>query len=82
MLLSLGTTGEEVREVQRKLNVTPIDGIFGPKTYEAVVKFQSENNLRVDGIVGPLTASKLGIFPGLLTVLRDANKKFWDAMKA
>ncbi len=82
MLLSVGSTGNEVKELQRKLNVTPVDGIFGPITYEAVIKFQSENGLRVDGIVGPLTAAKLGIFPGLLSILRDANKKFWDRMNA
>ena len=79
MLLSLGSTGDEVKDVQRKLNVT-VDGIFGPKTYTAVCEFQSEHGLRIDGIVGPLTAHKLGLFPGLLTVLRDANKKFWDKM--
>jgi peptidoglycan hydrolase-like protein with peptidoglycan-binding domain len=37
------------------------DGIFGKITEEAVRAFQSENGLKVDGIVGPATLAKLGI---------------------
>ena len=33
----------------------PIDGIFGPLTRSAVVKFQIDNGLVPDGIVGPRT---------------------------
>jgi len=32
-----------------------IDGKFGPKTIEAIKKFQQENNLKVDGKVGHKT---------------------------
>ena len=32
-----------------------IDGKIGPKTIEAIKKFQQENNLKVDGKVGPKT---------------------------
>jgi peptidoglycan hydrolase-like protein with peptidoglycan-binding domain len=32
-----------------------IDGKIGPKTQEAIKKFQQENNLKVDGKVGPKT---------------------------
>lgn len=38
-----------------------IDGIYGPKTKQAVRYFQSKNGLAVDGIVGPKTAAALGI---------------------
>lgn len=33
----------------------PIDGIFGPRTKNAVMRFQRDNGLKVDGIVGPET---------------------------
>lgn len=36
-----------------------VDGLFGPKTKEAVMAFQAEHNLSVDGIVGPKTWEKL-----------------------
>jgi peptidoglycan hydrolase-like protein with peptidoglycan-binding domain len=32
-----------------------VDGIFGPKTGEAVRAFQRQMRLAVDGIVGPMT---------------------------
>jgi spore cortex-lytic enzyme len=38
-----------------------IDGIYGSKTYEAVIDFQIKNGLMVDGIIGPSTRSALGI---------------------
>lgn len=61
-VLSIGDTGEEVRELQEWLvklgyNVGSKgpDGDFGSKTYAAVIDFQRKNNLDDDGIVGPLT---------------------------
>ena len=38
-----------------------IDGIYGPKTREAVMLFQASRNLIVDGIVGPQTRAALGL---------------------
>ena len=35
------------------------DGIFGPRTRAAVMAFQSDNSLGVDGVVGPVTWSAL-----------------------
>ncbi|MBP6857615.1 MAG: peptidoglycan-binding protein [Candidatus Pacebacteria bacterium] len=35
------------------------DGIFGPKTYQAVIIFQKANSLKIDGIVGPITRGAL-----------------------
>ncbi len=37
----------------------PLDGIFGPRTKEAVIAFQKADGLSPDGIVGPLTRSAL-----------------------
>jgi hypothetical protein len=36
-----------------------IDGIFGPKTFEAVKRFQRLHNLEPDGLVGPNTRKEL-----------------------
>ena len=44
--------------LQDKLGVNP-PGPFGPKTHAAVVAFQTKHGLKADGIVGPLTWSKL-----------------------
>jgi len=49
----------DVLYLQNKLGVNPT-GPFGPKTYAAVVSFQAKHGLKADGIVGPLTWSKLG----------------------
>ena len=61
-VLSIGDTGEDVRELQEWLvklgyNVGSKgpDGDFGSKTYAAVIDFQRKNDLDDDGIVGPLT---------------------------
>jgi murein DD-endopeptidase MepM/ murein hydrolase activator NlpD len=45
--------------LQNKLGVDP-NGPFGPKTHDAVIAFQKKHGLKADGIVGPLTWSKLG----------------------
>lgn len=62
-LLVRGQRGNKVRLLQYLLNryrsELTTDGIFGANTLSAVVKFQGNNNLRVDGIVGPATWSAL-----------------------
>jgi hypothetical protein len=61
---SQGSTGPEVRAIQRLLNdkfghTLNVDGIFGPGTKDAVKDFQADHDLAVDGIVGPNTWKKL-----------------------
>ena len=51
--------GPDVLYLQQKLGVNP-PGPFGPLTHKAVVAFQRKHKLLADGIVGPLTWSKLG----------------------
>lgn len=56
-LLKKGCTGELVKRLQEILkaygfNCGNIDGIFGDKTYNAVVAFQKSRGLAIDGVVG------------------------------
>lgn len=64
--LSWGSQGAEVVTLQQTLNAQNYwcgnaDGIYGPKTYAAVIKFQSAKGLAADGIVGPNTRAALGL---------------------
>ena len=63
-MLRTGSRGDAVRKLQEMLNAKGytcgnVDGIFGSKTYAAVLAFQKANGLGADGIVGPLTWGKL-----------------------
>lgn len=56
----------DTRTVQQKLKnwgyyKGSVDGINGPKTKAAVKAFQRKYGLTQDGIVGPVTAAKMGI---------------------
>lgn len=51
--------GPDVLYIQNKLGVSPV-GPFGPLTHKTVVAFQKKHKLTADGVVGPLTWSKLG----------------------
>jgi len=55
-----------IKDVQTKLKkwgyyTGAVDGINGPKTKAAVKAFQKKYGLTQDGIVGPLTAAKMGL---------------------
>lgn len=65
-VLRQGSTGGEVKEVQRRLKQWgyysgAVDGIFGSGTKKAVIAFQKKNGLTADGIVGKATYQALGM---------------------
>lgn len=66
-VLGLNDRGDEVREVQTKLHCKgflvfkEIDGIFGNKTRDAVIRFQRSVNIAADGLVGNDTRKHLGM---------------------
>ncbi len=60
------TTTSENKIIQQRLKkwgyyTGKVDGILGSKSVAAIKKFQRNNGLVVDGIVGPKTAAKIGI---------------------
>jgi Putative peptidoglycan binding domain len=63
--LKAGSQGAQVKQLQRALahlGHAPgaVDGIFGPLTEAAVMRFQTASKLVADGVVGPLTLAALG----------------------
>ncbi len=63
-ILRYGHTGYSVRVLQTELSKLShyfgtIDGVYGPKTQEAVRNFQRSANIKADGVAGPNTLSKL-----------------------
>jgi hypothetical protein len=65
--IKLGDTSTTVTECQKLLSnkgfhVT-CDGHFGPQTHAAVIQFQASESLTLDGVVGPLTWSRLLSIP-------------------
>ncbi len=65
-ILRQGSTGGEVKEVQRRLKMWgyyqgSVDGVFGAGTKKAVVAFQKKNGLTADGVVGKSTYKALGM---------------------
>jgi chitosanase len=65
MLRTPRMKGKDIRRVQASLVLLGFldeaDGVFGPKTAEAVRRFQRKKKLKADGIVGPATLAALGV---------------------
>jgi len=65
VILQRGMQGPSIKQVQERLNVLGTnprlseDGIFGPITEAAVMDFQRQHGLKVDGIVGSITWNAL-----------------------
>lgn len=65
-LSKLGSTGEEVKRVQKKLKDLgyyngSVDGIYGNNTKSAVRAFQKNCGITADGVAGPKTLLYLGL---------------------
>lgn len=62
-IVRIGSRGSAVQKVQARLvnagYYLIIDGVFGPATQGAVMRFQRAHRLAVDGIVGPQTWAAL-----------------------
>ena len=74
MVLKIGSNGKEVKEIQKFLRIIS-DGKFGKKTHNAVCVWQKENDLVVDGIVGPATWNAMGIASTDNSELIDVGSK-------
>ncbi|WP_027338750.1 cell wall hydrolase [Halonatronum saccharophilum] len=62
--LQFGRSGDDVRELQLKLNQLNYDvgkatGVYGQRTERAVIDFQIDNGLRIDGISDWRTINKI-----------------------
>jgi putative chitinase len=65
-MLQLNSSGPDVTALQQALQAAgfspgAIDGSFGPGTEAAVIAFQLSKGLAADGVVGPNTATALGL---------------------
>ena len=66
ILLTMGSTGHQVKELQEKLNkilgtAIAVDGDFGMNTDKLVRQFQKKYKLKVDGIIGNYTWKNIEI---------------------
>ncbi|NDJ20513.1 peptidoglycan-binding protein [Nostoc sp. B(2019)] len=75
---------ESINELQQRLQaqgfLANISGKFDLETEEAVKEFQKRNNLRVDGVVGPLSWACL-FYPKLSRIHRITPPELQDAVK-
>nr|WP_286208919.1 peptidoglycan-binding domain-containing protein [Azospirillum sp. A1-3] len=60
VIAPVGTDADRIKRIQRIVGVVP-DGVYGPLTKAAVVRWQARHFLKADGIVGPVTAKAMGL---------------------
>ena len=63
-VLRNGMQGEDVKQLQEKLNALGYDcgdpdGIYGTRTFRAVILFQEDHGLSVDGVAGRATSAAI-----------------------
>jgi len=83
-VLKQGSTGDEVKEVQRRLKMWgyydgELDGIYGSSTASAVKLFQKKNGLTVDGIVGKSTFEALGMNASAKVLQGSSNSSTYQS---
>lgn len=85
--LSRGCKGEEVRKMQTALNragcTITVDGIYGDKTVQAVIKFQKKhfkNSKDWDGVCGPKTMEHLAPYMQDYTLIIKAIEECVEAV--
>lgn len=76
--LKKGSTGDSVKQLQALLNEKEScnleeDGIFGSLTRSCVIKFQQDNNLSPDGIVGKNTCNMLNGTAKIVTTYQTSS---------
>ena len=76
MLLKLGMSGAEVRNVQQELRkrnfmIAPATGYYGDITKGAVKAFQRKAEIQADGIIGPQTYEMLFSDNGIMTTTAE-----------
>lgn len=59
MIIEKGDEGEHVKEIKHLLGMNPTPPVYDDNVEEKVRRFQEDNGLSVDGLVGPNTYSKL-----------------------
>lgn len=81
--LARGSIGDAVKELQEQLaqlgydiGYCGADGEFGAMTETALIKFQQDNNLEVDGVAGPET------FKAIEVALKKSTLKIYRIRKA
>jgi hypothetical protein len=78
------TVQDSINELQKHLQeqdfLTDVSGKFDLETEEAVKEFQKKNNLRVDGVVGPLSWACI-FYPKLYCNQKAITPKLQDAVK-
>lgn len=57
--MRIGMRSNEIKELQKRLGIEPVDGIFGPITKRVVIAYQIAHGLTGDGIVGPKTRAMI-----------------------
>jgi len=67
-----GFSVAQVRTIQQKVGAAA-DGVIGPKTCQAVARFQRARGLAVDGKIGPQTQGALGVKPSAAAPMNGSN---------